>query len=62
MHVYGPPGIAHFIDVMLMVSDTFIGVPVIVYEFICGPVAAAEMEPVCLNTRSRVHRVCYHDC
>jgi hypothetical protein len=45
---------------MLMVSGTFIGVPVVVYEFICGPVSVAEVEPVCLNTRSRVHRVRHH--
>ena len=57
IHIYGPEGIRTYVDTMLTCSDTFIGVPVVVYELIAGPVTEAERAAVCLNKRSRLHVV-----
>ena len=58
MHIYGPQGLAQFVETALMASDTYVGVPVIIYEFVPGPVSEEELTPRCLNDRTRVHLVC----
>lgn len=57
VHVYGPEGVADFLDVVLATSDTCLFVPVIVFEFVPGPVEDGFATMECLNSRSRLHRV-----
>ena len=57
VHVYGPEGVADFLDVVLATSDTCLFVPVIVFEFVPGPVDDGFSEMECLNPRSRLYRV-----
>lgn len=57
MHVYGPEGLAAFLALMLATSDTFVIVPVIVFEFVPGPVPPGSTEPECLNERAKLFRV-----
>jgi hypothetical protein len=57
VHVYGPEGVADFLDVILATSDTCLYVPVIVFEFVPGPVEDGFAELECLNERSRLYRV-----
>lgn len=59
VHVYGPEGVADFLDVVLATSDTCLYVPVIVFEFVPGPVEDVFSEMECLNARSRLYRVCF---
>jgi hypothetical protein len=58
VHVYGPEGVADFLDVVLATSDTCLYVPVVVFEFVPGPVEDGYADMECLNARSRLYRVC----
>lgn len=56
LHVYGPPGLADYINTMLTVSRTYLEMPVIIHEMIPGPVPAEQLnEPVQINPRSRLY-------
>lgn len=57
VHVYGPEGLCDFINSALMISDTFIGMPIVVFELVPGAVPAAETEISCVNTRSKLYQV-----
>ena len=57
VHVYGPEGVADFLNVVLATSDTCLVVPVVVFEFIPGPVEDGFAEMECLNPRARLYRV-----
>lgn len=57
IHIYGPEGIHTYLDTMLRASDTFVGVPVVVYELVAGAVPEEKRAAVCLNKRSRLHVV-----
>eukprot|EP00892_Ulva_mutabilis_P001210 jgi/Ulvmu1/1108/UM106_0025.1 len=57
VHVYGPEGLAAFLALMLATSDTFVIVPVLVFEFVPGPVPPEDAEPECLNERAKLYRV-----
>lgn len=57
VHIYGPEGLAAFIAHMLAISDTFVIVPVLVFEFVPGPVDPQDAEPVLLNERAKVYQV-----
>lgn len=57
VHIYGPPGLAQFIATLLHASDTFIMVPVVVFELVAGPVPDEERTPKCINKRAKLHVV-----
>ncbi|GMH33297.1 hypothetical protein BSKO_01131 [Bryopsis sp. KO-2023] len=38
LHIYGPPGLAEFIESFLDVSQTYVEIPIIVHEFTMNPV------------------------
>ena len=57
VHVYGPEGVGDFLDVVLATSDTCLYVPVVVFEFVPGPVEDGFSEMECLNQRSKLFRV-----
>ncbi|DBA74831.1 TPA: hypothetical protein ACH3X2_009173 [Trebouxia sp. C0005] len=54
LHVYGPPGLADYIRTMLLLSDTYSMVPILVHEF---ATAACDPEPQPILTRARLYRV-----
>ncbi|PSC73783.1 Zinc phosphodiesterase ELAC 1 [Micractinium conductrix] len=56
LHVYGPPGLADYINTMLTVSRTYLEMPVIIHELSTAPVPADQLdEPVQINPRSRLY-------
>ncbi|DBA89422.1 hypothetical protein WJX77_002898 [Trebouxia sp. C0004] len=54
LHVYGPPGLADYIRTMLLLSDTYSMVPILVHEFARE---ACDPEPQPILTRARLYRV-----
>jgi ribonuclease BN (tRNA processing enzyme) len=50
LHVYGPRGLAQFINAMLRVSDTYLLMPVVIHELGVQPPSLAGWPP---------HEVCY---
>jgi ribonuclease BN (tRNA processing enzyme) len=57
INVYGPVGLSAFLCAMLTASDTFLVVPVIVYELAPGPVHEDDMEITCLSSRAKLYKV-----
>lgn len=57
VHVYGPPGLAKFLATMMLQSDTFMATPVLVFEYIPGPVHDDDREPESIGYRSKLFRV-----
>lgn len=57
LHIYGPPGIAEYMDTLLSCSDTFLAIVVIVHEFVKGPVSDEDAEPRLINWRSKLWKV-----
>lgn len=37
-HIYGPSGLASYVDTLLAVSETYVEVPIIVHEFTAGSI------------------------
>ncbi|KAL0052085.1 hypothetical protein WJX82_007711 [Trebouxia sp. C0006] len=54
LHVYGPLGLADYIRTMLLLSDTYSMVPILVHEF---ATEACDLEPEPILTRARLYRV-----
>jgi ribonuclease BN (tRNA processing enzyme) len=57
IHIYGPQGLARYLQTMLTTSDTCICVPIIVFELIPAAVDAHKYTPQCINHRARLHSV-----
>ncbi|KAL4425848.1 hypothetical protein ABPG75_009864 [Micractinium tetrahymenae] len=56
LHVYGPPGLADYINAMLSVSRTYLEMPVIIHEFSTGPVPDDQLDQlVQVNPRARLY-------
>jgi len=45
LHVYGPAGVAEYVDALLRLSDTFLLMPVIMHEFAIKPPDLAGWTP-----------------
>ena len=54
VRVYGPRGIVDYLRTMLDVSNTFICMPLLVYELVDGPVTAEERRPQLVHARSKL--------
>ncbi|KAK9821050.1 hypothetical protein WJX74_006080 [Apatococcus lobatus] len=54
VHIYGPAGIAEFLRGMLLLSDTFLGMPVIVHELVGRPLGEPERQPRSVNRRAQL--------
>lgn len=58
VHVYGPPGLVHFVSTMLSISRTYLEMPVILHEFAPRAVPGDQLfKPVEVNRRSRLYAV-----
>lgn len=56
LHVYGPKGVAEYINTMLSVSRTYLEMPVIIHEFATHPVPDEELdELIQINPRARLY-------
>ena len=44
IHLYGPPGLASFLEAAMELSDTYLLVPVIVHEFVQHSVPGRDAE------------------
>ncbi|KAI3438563.1 hypothetical protein D9Q98_000990 [Chlorella vulgaris] len=56
VHVYGPQGLADFINTMLSVSRTYLEMPVVIHEFVTTAVPPEELDvAVPINPRSRLY-------
>lgn len=51
LHLYGPRGIAQYVDAMLRVSDTYLLMPVVIHEFTVQPPDIAGWEPDQVRSR-----------
>ncbi|KAK9862524.1 hypothetical protein WJX84_006099 [Apatococcus fuscideae] len=54
VHIYGPAGVVEFLRGMLLLSDTFLGMPVIVHELVDCSLSEEERQPQCVNQRARL--------
>lgn len=51
-HIYGPSGLAAYVETLLGVSETYVEVPIIVHEFTPGPVVDGfHLEMICRARR-----------
>lgn len=56
VHVYGPQGLADYINTMLSVSRTYLEMPVVIHEFSAAAVPPEELEELKqINPRSRLY-------
>lgn len=56
LRIYAPPGIAEYVHTTLDISNTYVSIPVVIYEFAEGPVSAEELRPRLINPRCRLFR------
>lgn len=56
LRIYAPPGVAEYLHTTLDVSNTYVCIPVVVYELVDGPVSREERRPQLVNPRCRLFR------
>jgi len=56
LRIYAPPGVLEYVHTTLDVSNTYVSIPVIVYELVDGPVTEEEARPQLVNPRCRLFR------
>ncbi|GAX80820.1 hypothetical protein CEUSTIGMA_g8255.t1 [Chlamydomonas eustigma] len=56
VHLYGPPGLAEYISMVLKISNTYLEISIIIHEFSMQPIPPESQTPVVVNERARIFR------